>query len=184
MRNVVVVPYDPHWPALYRREAALISAAFGHELIAIHHIGSTSIPGMSAKPIIDIMPLVRDIERVDALNPAMQQLGYVAKGENDIPGRRYFVKANDEQRTHHVHTYALGNPEIARHLDFRDYLIAHPAEAQQYAHLKLALAAQFPHDIDSYVAGKDSFIKQMLEHARVWRAGQAGEDTLSLGATP
>ena len=170
MRNIVVVPYDPLWAEQFRREAATIRAVFGRVLISIHHIGSTSIPGMSAKPIIDIMPIVRDIETVEGFNPAMMQLGYESKGENGISGRRYFVKGGDEHRTHHVHTRALDNPEVQRHLDLRDYLIAHAEEARQYADLKVALARQFPHDIDSYVAGKDGFIKELLQKAQKWRA--------------
>jgi GrpB-like predicted nucleotidyltransferase (UPF0157 family) len=172
MRNILIVPYDPLWPAQFHQETATLRTVFGQALISIHHIGSTSIPGMSAKPIIDIMLIVRDIETVEGFSPAMMQLGYESKGENGIPGRRYFVKGGDEHRTHHVHTYALDNPEVQRHLDLRDYLIAHSEEARQYAELKAALAQQFPHDIDSYVAGKDGFIKEMLRKAQQWRAGQ------------
>ena len=170
MRTIVVVPYDSDWPMQFRAEAAKIAAIFGPELVSIHHIGSTSVPGLSAKPIIDIMPLVRDIEEVELFNLAMLRLGYEPRGELGIPGRRYFVKGGDAQRTHHVHTYALDNPEVNRHLHFRDYLIAHPEEAQRYAALKTELARQFPHDIESYMAGKDSFIKEIIQKAQQWRA--------------
>jgi GrpB-like predicted nucleotidyltransferase (UPF0157 family) len=170
LRNIVVVPYIPLWPELFRREADALCAIFGSELVAIHHIGSTSIPGMSAKPIVDIMPLVRDIRRVDRFDPVMIQRGYEPRGENGIDGRRYFVKGGDASRTHHVHTYEPGNPEVARHLNFRDYLIAHPEEASQYAKLKQELARRFPHDIESYIAGKDAFIKGILQKAAEWRA--------------
>jgi GrpB-like predicted nucleotidyltransferase (UPF0157 family) len=170
MRNVVVVPYDPDWPAQFRAEATQIAAIFGPELLSIHHIGSTAIPGLNAKPIIDIMPIVRDIEKVDLFNPAMIQLGYEPKGENDIPGRRYFVKGSDAHRTHHVHIYALDNAEVKRHLDFRDYLIVHPEEAEYYGSLKAELARQFPHDIFGYMAGKDGFIREIILKAQQWRA--------------
>ncbi len=173
-RNIVVVPYDPGWPEKYRQEAARISAIFGQEQISIHHIGSTAIPGMSSKPIIDIMPVVRDIEAVEAFNPAMIQLGYEPQGENGVPGRRYFVRGGNTHRTHHVHAYQPGNPEVNRHLDFRDYLIAHPEEARQYASLKIKLARQHPHDIDAYIAGKDGVIKKIIHKAHQWRARQVG----------
>lgn len=163
MRKIVVVPYNPDWPEQYRAEAVKIAAVFGPELVTIHHIGSTSVPGLSAKPIIDMMPVVCDITAVDLFNPAMIRLGYQPKGENGIPGRRYFVKGSDASRTHHVHIFALDNPEVKRHLDFRDYLIAHPAEAQRYAALKAELAWQFPHDIHSYMAGKNGFIKEAIQ---------------------
>ncbi len=171
-RNVIVVAYDPQWPVRFAEEAARLASVFGDTLLAIHHIGSTSIPGMAAKPIIDIMPVVRRIEAVDALNPGMQALGYEARGEYGIPGRRYFVKSQGDQRTHHVHVFAAGHPDVARHLNFRDYLIAHPAEAAAYASLKQALARQYPHDIEGYIAGKDGLIKEIDRRALAWRAGQ------------
>jgi GrpB-like predicted nucleotidyltransferase (UPF0157 family) len=170
MRKIIVVPYNPDWPVQFRAEAAKIAAIFGPDLVSIHHIGSTSVPGLSAKPIIDMMPVVRDIEGVDLFNPAMIRLGYQPRGEYGIPGRRYFVKGSDANRTHHIHIFALGNPEVNRHLDFRDYLIAHPAEAQQYAALKAELARQFPHDIEGYMAGKDDFIKETIQKAQQWQA--------------
>lgn len=172
MRNIVVVPYNPRWSDMFQQEANKIIAVFGQECIAIHHIGSTAIPGMSAKPIIDIMPVVRNIEKVDLFNPVMRQLGYEPKGENSIPGRRYFVKGGDEHRTHHVHTYEPGHPEVIRHLSFRDYLSAYPEEAQRYARLKQTLAHQHPHDIFGYMAGKDSFIKKTIAKALEWYAQQ------------
>ncbi len=172
MRNIVVVPYDPSWPEKFQLEAAKIAAILGQELLSIHHIGSTAIPGISAKPIIDMMPVVRSIEKVEEFNPTLMQLGYEPKGENGIPGRRFFVKGGDEHRTHHVHTYESGNPEVARHLDFRDYLMAHPQEAQRYASLKLELAKEFPHDIFGYMAGKDAFIKEIISKAQAGRTRQ------------
>ncbi len=165
MRNFIVVPYNPRWPALFQQEAGKIGAVFGQECIAIHHIGSTSIPGMSAKPIIDIMPVVPNIDQVESFNPAMIQLGYEPKGENGIPGRRYFVKGGDANRTHHVHIYEPSNPEVIRHLCFRDYLMAHAEEARQYAAMKITLAQQYPHDILGYMADKDSLIKETLQKA-------------------
>jgi GrpB-like predicted nucleotidyltransferase (UPF0157 family) len=155
---------------MFEREAAKIADIFGPELMAIYHIGSTSVPGLSAKPIIDMMPLVRNIEQVTAFNPAMIRLGYEPRGEYGIPGRRYFIKGGDEHRSHHVHTFQQDHLEVARHLDFRDYLTAHPAEAQQYAALKAGLARQFPHNIEGYMAGKDAFIKKIIEKAQLWRA--------------
>ena len=146
-RDVIVVAYDPQWPVRFAEEAARLAPVFGDTLLAIHHIGSTSMPGMAAKPIIDIMPVVCQIELVDQCNPAMQALGYEPRGEYGIAGRRYFVKGQGNDRSHHVHVFAADHPDVARHLDFRDFLIAHPPEAEAYASLKQALARQFPHDI-------------------------------------
>jgi GrpB-like predicted nucleotidyltransferase (UPF0157 family) len=169
MRNIVVVRYDPIWIERFRSEAALITGIFGAELLSIHHIGSSAIPGMSAKPVIDIMPLVSNIGKVDALNAAMMRIGYEPLGEYGIVGRRFFVKGGDTSRTHHVHAYEPANPEVAQHLDFRDYLAAHPTEAQQYADLKAKLVEQYRDDIDGYMRGKDAFIKSILVQARQWR---------------
>jgi GrpB-like predicted nucleotidyltransferase (UPF0157 family) len=172
LRNIVIVPYDPRWPEMFRQEADAISAVFGPELISIHHIGSTSIPGMSAKPIIDIMPVMRNIESVDSFDAAMIELGYDPKGENGIPSRRHFVKGGDVDRTHHIHAYEPDNPQVARHLDFRDYLIAYPDEAEKYASLKIELARQYPHDIIGYMMGKDAFIKDIIRKAYKWRTAR------------
>jgi GrpB-like predicted nucleotidyltransferase (UPF0157 family) len=167
---IVVVPYDPAWPELFREEAARVAAVFGDELLSIHHIGSTAVPGLAAKPIIDIMPVVRDVEQVDRLNEAMVALGYEPKGEFGLPGRRFFVRYNVEgQRTHHVHAYEPDNPEVVRHLDFRDYLIAHPEAAAQYAQLKQELAEQFRYEREQYTNSKTPFIKDIEQKARRWR---------------
>ncbi len=161
---------------MFLREAAQLREAFGQQLVSIHHIGSTSVRGMAAKPIIDMMPVVRHIARVEKINSAMIRLGYEPRGEYGIPGRRYFVKGRDEQRTHHIHAYQSEHSEVARHLNFRDYLISHPVEAQRYASLKIDLAKQFPSDIGSYMAGKDSLIKEILGRAARWRIEQDGGD--------
>ncbi|MGH2544786.1 MAG: GrpB family protein [Ardenticatenaceae bacterium] len=166
-RKIVVVPYDPAWPAAFQREAERIACVFGDELLSIHHIGSTSVPGLAAKPIIDVMPLVRDVERVALYSPAMIELGYEPKGEHGIAGRRFFTKGRHPHRTHNVHIYHPSSPEVARHLAFRDYLRAHPAEAEQYARLKAELACQFPNDIEQYMAGKEPFIKELLRKAQM-----------------
>lgn len=170
MRHIVVVPYDPAWAEAFQEEAARLGAALGDELLALHHIGSTSVPGLPAKPIIDIMPVVRDVEALEARYPAMIALGYEAKGENGIPGRRYFVRGDDWHRTHHVHAYQPDNPEVARHLDFRDFLRTHPDVAAEYARIKRAAAEQFPHDILGYMDYKDAFIQRTIRRAQVWRS--------------
>jgi GrpB-like predicted nucleotidyltransferase (UPF0157 family) len=154
---------------MFEQEAAKISAVFGSELVSIHHIGSTSIPGLNAKPIIDIMPIVQHIDRIDALNPVMIELSYEPMGEYGISGRRFFRKGGEINRSHHVHAYETTNPEVTKHLDFRDYLIAHPIEAQQYADLKKELTKKFPHDIEGYINGKDAFIKEIIRRAAEWR---------------
>ncbi|MBS4175615.1 GrpB family protein [Bacillus sp. FJAT-49736] len=168
MRQVEVVPYNLNWPKLFEEEAQSIRNVMKNIIVNIHHIGSTSIPGMAAKPIIDIMIEVESIEKVDSYNQEMIQLGYDPQGENGIPNRRYFSKGGDN-RTHHVHIFQTGNPEVERHLLFRDYLIVHPEEAKSYSNLKKSLSLQFPFDIEQYIDGKDCLIKELDEKAKAWK---------------
>jgi GrpB-like predicted nucleotidyltransferase (UPF0157 family) len=164
VRRVEVTPYQESWASGYKKEAARLKAIFGEEIIAIHHIGSTSVKGMKAKPIIDLLPVVRSIDRVDMYNEKMIQIGYTPKGENGIAKRRYFQKGGDK-RTHHVHMYEEGKFEIDRHLAFRNYLRSHPAAAKEYGDLKEELALRFPFDIKSYIKGKEQKGKEIEKQA-------------------
>ena len=156
--NLEVVAYDPTWPLLFEAEAARLAVIFGEQLAAIHHMGSTSVPGIWAKPVIDIMPVVYDIEAVDNLNDLMSALGYIPKGEYGIAGRRFFNLCDGERRMFNVHVYQVDNPEIANHLDFVEYLRAHPDEAAAYGALKRDLVLRYADKIDSYTDGKTDFI--------------------------
>ena len=169
VRKIVVTPYNPDWPGLYQREASLLRTLPDDQVISVHHIGSTAIPGMKAKPIVDVLIVVKRIDQVDAYNPVMQADGYTPKGENGIPGRRYFRKGSHERRTVHAHAFQRGDPEIARHLAFRDHMIAHPEDAEAYGRLKEALVERHGGDVDRYVAGKDAFIREIDRRASVWR---------------
>jgi GrpB-like predicted nucleotidyltransferase (UPF0157 family) len=172
-RKVDVVAYDPAWPELFCAEAKRLRRVFGAELLVIHHMGSTAVPGLSAKPIIDLLAEVRDLDRVDGFNDALRALGYEPRGEHGIPGRRFFPRRLGDEadtRTHHLHVYQGGHAEITRHLALRDYLCAHPEAARVYAQLKEDLARRCPWDIDSYIAGKDAFIKDLEQQALAWAA--------------
>ncbi|GAE27948.1 hypothetical protein AJ85_13185 [Alkalihalobacillus alcalophilus ATCC 27647 = CGMCC 1.3604] len=126
------------------------------------------IPNIKAKPVIDIMVEVTNISEVDKFNSEMEQLGYEVMGEYGIPKRRFFIKGGDN-RTHHVHFYEEGNEEIARHLAFRDYMIAHPEEAIKYSELKQTLAEKSPTNITKYIEGKNNYIKAIDDKAETWR---------------
>lgn len=169
VRRIVVVPHNPAWAAAFAAEARFWRGILGPQVVAIEHIGSTAIPGMPAKPIIDMLITVHDIDDVGAHDAALVAAGYWPRGENGIPGRRFYVKGTDEARTHHVHVFGVDSPEVERHLAFRDFMIAHPAEAQAYARLKEDLAARFPEDAEGYVAGKDAFVQEREARASAWR---------------
>ncbi|MFP7230648.1 GNAT family N-acetyltransferase [Bacillus subtilis] len=170
-RKVEVVLYNEKWAELFKEEKKRLKLVFGPEIIAVQHIGSTSIPNMAAKPIIDMLVEVRSIEAVSQYDTKMKSIGYTPKGENGIAGRRYFQKGGNK-RTHHVHMYEKGNRAIERHLLFRDYLRAHPAIAKEYAVLKKRLAAQYPDSINHYIQGKDDWIKTAEEKAKRWKEGR------------
>ena len=174
IRVIEVVPYNSQWEEEYRKEAKEISSIMSDEIVEIHHIGSTSIPNIHAKPVIDILIGVKDIENVDKHNKEMEKLGYIAKGEFGIPGRRFFLKGL-YNRTHHVHIFQTGNTEIERHLNFRDYMISHPEEAKYYGALKKELATKFRHDNEGYCNGKDTFIKDIDKKAEEWVRTEKGK---------
>jgi GrpB-like predicted nucleotidyltransferase (UPF0157 family) len=160
---------------LDKAEAKLIAAVLGENVVAIHHIGSTAIPNMYAKPVIDLLVELRDITEVDRQSSTMESLGYEVLGEYGIPGRRYFRKDNQEGiRTHNIHAFEVGSVEVERHLAFRDYMLAHPGDAQRYSELKKKLAEKHPQSIDGYMDGKDGFMKEMDRRAARWRTSQAG----------
>jgi len=152
---------------MYKKEAKIISEIFKSEIKGIHHIGSTSVVNLISKPIIDIMVVVKDIERIDSFNSAMMDIGYEPKGESGIPKRRFFQKG-ENNRTHHVHFYEKGEPEIKRHLSFRNYLRAHPDVAEKYGSFKKELAKHFPDDIEAYIKGKEQLVKEIEEKAVDW----------------
>ena len=168
---VTIAPYDPLWPQAFAVAASEVASAMGGNLMDIHHIGSTAIPGICAKPIIDMLAVVADLAAVDQLSARMESLGYEPMGEFGIAGRRYFRRNNAAgDRTHQVHTFPSGSEHIQRHLAFRDFIRAHATIAGQYAELKQRLAEAHPHDMNAYMDGKDGFIKEMETRALAWVA--------------
>ncbi|EQB34913.1 hypothetical protein M948_17545 [Virgibacillus sp. CM-4] len=171
MRKVIVTNYQEQWEEGFKKGTAKLEKVFKDILISIHHIGSTAVKELKAKPIIDILPVVNAIDQVDSHNQKMYELGYTPLGEYGISGRRFFKKGVD-QRTHHVHIYQAGNPHIDRHLAFRDYLRAHSQTAKEYGDKKEWLAIQYPYDIESYIKEKDMFVKQIEQQALKWYEGK------------
>ena len=139
LRKTEIAAWTKEWGKRYLVEESLLREVFKEDLVHIFHIGSTSIPTIGyAKPIIDILIVVNNIDKVNLYNSEMASLGYIPKGENGIEGRRYFSKGK-EKKTHHVHIFQVGNEHIKTHLDFKAYLINNPVEAKQYGELKVTL---------------------------------------------
>jgi GrpB-like predicted nucleotidyltransferase (UPF0157 family) len=172
VRRVEVVPYQTEWVMRYNEGKQEILEIVEPNEIVLHHIGSTSVPGLNAKPIIDILVEVDNHKILDNLTPIFEAEEFLVMGENGIPGRRYFIKNNVKgERLYHVHVFEKGNSEIVRHLAFRDYLRKHPDERERYANVKIEAARKFPLDIVSYINYKDSIIKEIEKKALDWAKG-------------
>ncbi|MEM9243953.1 MAG: GrpB family protein [Pseudomonadota bacterium] len=174
LRKVVLLPHNPNWRQQFAREASILEKILGNNCQAIHHIGSTAIPDMPAKPIIDILIVVYDLTKVDQLNALFEQQAYQCMGEYGMAGRRFYWKGTPDCHTYHIHLFARGNSEIDRHLAFKSYLIQHNDIASGYATIKRCLARQFADDIENYVDGKESFIR-MIDY----KTGHAKPDQLA-----
>ena len=170
-KAVQVVPYDDAWPGAFRREDRRLAHLLGPAAVAVHHIGSTSVPGLCSKPVLDVLVETPDLALIDQLEPELVAAGYVAKGEYGIAGRRYFSRPADTELKTHVHVFREGNSVVARHLLFRDYLRLHPHVAAEYCALKRHLAHECGRDAEGYQAGKSSFISRIESLA----AGRAAE---------
>ena len=167
--EVVVEQHNPGWAGKFDRESKLVARALDPTVIAIHHIGSTAIPSIYAKPIIDMLVEVTSLDEVDLRNEAMDSLGHEAMGEFGIAGRRYFRKDSEAGiREYQVHVFMAGSTEIERHIAFRDFMQAHPQVAKRYSDLKRQLADDHRQDIEKYMDGKDTFIKEMERKALAW----------------
>jgi GrpB-like predicted nucleotidyltransferase (UPF0157 family) len=169
---VLLAPYDPQWPALFEAEAARIERALVGLPIRLEHIGSTAVPGLAAKPIIDILAGRPPRSAAAAYVAVMRQLGYEHMGAYGIPGRNYFRRGTP--RTHHVHLVSWTSRFWKDHLRFRDALREHPSLMREYETLKYDLAATLsPEERRVYTDAKGPFIRKVLRDA-AQRAGDAG----------
>ena len=170
MDEIRIVPYDPRWPAVYLAEADLLRSILPSELVlTTEHIGSTAVPGLAAKPIIDILIAVPSVKQArDIAVPALEEYGYAFWSDNPRQDRLFFVKGLPPRalhRTHHLHMAEPGS-DTQTPLLFRDYLRTHSQEASRYAALKSDLAAQHQGDREAYTAAKSSYIDQVVAKAR------------------
>ena len=162
---VRLVPYNPTWLRLFIVERSRIEAAVGRAGIdlKLEHTGSTSIPGVCAKPILDILAGASDSKTLQRAIDALQTAEYQYRGEQGIRGRHFFRRG--EPRQYHVHLTMTGSEFWRDHLAFRDYLRAHRDTASAYGTLKKALAERYPRDRESYIEGKTGFVEEVLRQA-------------------
>lgn len=165
---IEVVPYDPRWPGLFELEKASLMPAFGEYLCCIEHIGSTAVPGLAAKPVIDILAGVRSISEAPRFIPALQDLGYeyIPKHEAVFPQRRYLHKILNGRHTHHLHIVEPSSDFFKVQILFRDHLRRCPEDAARYADLKYRLALEFRNDREAYTDGKSQLIQEILQSAQ------------------
>ena len=167
-QHIIVKEYDVNYPSMFEKEKELLVPILKDNLVDIFHIGSTAVPGLSSKPIIDIMIGVNSLEKVDEKKKEFKEIGYEYLGEYGIKGRRYLRKGGDE-RTHQVHIFHKDDTNnLKRHLAFRDFLIAHKETADKYGKLKRELAIKYPYNIAKYCDGKEDFVKDIEKVALKW----------------
>ena len=170
MRQLEVIVYDPRWPTLFEEERVRLHAALGELAVRIDHNGSTSVPGLAAKPVIDVQISVRTLQPIDAYRTPLQQLGYTHVPHADDSFCPFFHRPHEWPHTHHVHVVEAGGEEEARTLAFRDYLRDHADMAQEYAALKAMLARRFSamefESRQAYADAKGEFIERIVRTAR------------------
>jgi GrpB-like predicted nucleotidyltransferase (UPF0157 family) len=163
--RVRIEPYDPSWPARFEEERAALAEAIGDWVVGgIHHVGSTAVPGLDAKPVIDILVGVSDLPSSRECVEPLRGIGYLyAPYRTDE--MHWFCKPDPARRTHHLHLVPTGSRRFRDELAFRDHLRSHPEAASEYGALKRALAARFERDRERYTEAKEGFIRAVLDVA-------------------
>ena len=167
--QIILRPYDATWPAQFEREAKVLTEALGSHIAGgVHHVGSTAVPGLTAKPIIDIMIGVRDLDSSRPCIDLLAEFDYCyAPHRGDV--MHWFCKPSPARRTHHLHLVPTGSQRFTDVLAFRDYLRTHPEAVEQYEKLKRQLAVQHAHDRDAYTDGKSAVVAAITADARRWQ---------------
>jgi GrpB-like predicted nucleotidyltransferase (UPF0157 family) len=165
---VRIVEYDPAWVENAAVESARIGATVGNVAVLIDHVGSTAVPGLAAKPIVDLQLSVADIDARSAYVEALEGLGYLFAPDPASPDFHFFGLPAARPRSHHLHVCAAGSAHERRHLAVRDYLRAHPDEVAAYAELKWSLVARAPGDRLAYIEGKDDYVAALEQRALAW----------------
>lgn len=160
--EVKLFSYTPEWKKLYKQEEKLLYSSIGKYIENIQHIGSTAIPGVFSKPIIDIAIAVKPFKSTKEIIGLLRKLGYEYKGDAGVLGRLFFVKEGEAKRTHHLHFIRTNSRDWKNALLFRDYLQEHKDVAREYSNLKKELAKKFPIDRESYSSGKAKFIMEII----------------------
>lgn len=165
-KKVKLIFYKPIWKKLYKKEEKSLLNAFGEDILDIQHVGSTSIPGVKSKPIIDIAVGIKSLKIGKKFIVPLKKLGYGYKGDAGVKGRLFFAKGNKGNRTHYLHVEKLNCKNWKNHIIFRDYLKKHKKAVKEYNKLKERLAKEFKDDRDQYTAKKEFFIRKIINKAK------------------
>lgn len=168
-KKVRLLSYSPEWKKLYKKEEKLLRSAIGEYVLDIQHVGSTSIPGCKAKPIIDIAVGVKSLKAGEKCIKPLERLGYEYKHAAGIKGRHFFAKGSEMYRTHYIHIEKINGKLWKNHILFRDYLCSHKAVVKEYNKLKEKLAKKYKDDRDTYTIKKEPFMKKVMK--RIEREG-------------
>ena len=162
-KKVILFPYNTEWKKIYKKEEKLLISVLENQVLDIQHIGSTSVPGVKAKPIIDIVIAVKRIKDVERLIKSVKKLGYEYKCEAGVKGRYFFVKGSEEKRTHYIHMVRLGGKQWKNLTYFREYLLENKENIKKYNELKENLAKEYKNDRDTYTKKKSLFISRAIK---------------------
>ncbi len=161
-KHVIVMPYDVKWKQAFTNIKSELEAVLGDLALRIEHVGSTSVEGLSAKPVIDIDVVIKDTSILELVISALAKIGYRHEGDLGIPGREAFkYEGKEHLMKHHLYVCAEDSSELKRHLAFRDYLRSHPEAADEYSRVKAEGAQLYPYDIDKYIEHKSPFIENI-----------------------
>lgn len=181
-KEVVIVPYDPQWETEFEKLKAMIQSYIGEYLEKTEHVGSTSIPGLAAKPIIDLDAVLRDKKDLPKVIERLKEHGYIHQGDLGLPGREAFFRPRDydeqEKSVIKYHFYLCNKDAkpYLEHIAFRDYLRTHPQEREEYQHLKEELAKKYRYDVDTYCEHKTEFVQSILAKCDYWREDENGRN--------
>jgi GrpB-like predicted nucleotidyltransferase (UPF0157 family) len=162
-KKVRISSYNSEWKKIYKKEKELLFSVLGDQVLDIQHIGSTSVPGVKSKPIIDIVVVVKKIKDAENLIESVEKLGYEYKHEAGVRGRRFFVKGSEKNRTHYIHMVKLDGKQWKNLTNFREYLLEDKKNIKEYNELKESLAKEYKDDRDTYTKKKSIFISRAIK---------------------
>jgi len=171
-RTYSIKPYDPQWPFEFEKIKKLLIEMFDENIVYIEHVGSTSVPGMKAKPLIDVLMVVKDIDDCKNQSEKITSLGYKMRENVLEDNSLLFEKFSGNEKVENIHVFTNGAPKINQFIDVRDYLRTHSERAEAYGNLKEKIQQEHPDDYFAYRPKKADFLKETVRLATEWKNNQ------------